>query len=194
MNWKRERKKERKWLHNPGKNFEEFLLVRLWNMHVPAAASSSTSALPDFSSSIFYPSYRMNISQLYSLKVCLSANFMLFRNINQIFGDLKFWNIWPGYSYFVPDFFYLPWTLTLSLMKRLWEPLEPKFDNENDVRFFVPLDFGLIKPISNKPDEPFHNFRASASGDWRILCSSKTSCDEFWGTKIVKGFVGNGLT
>ena len=138
-------------------------------MLVPTAASSSPSALPDFSSSIFYPSYRLNISQLYSLKVCLPANFMLFRNINQIFGALKFWNIRPGYSFFVPDFFYLPWTLTLSLMKRLWEPLEPKLDNENDVRFFVPLDFGLIKPISHQSDEPFHNFRASASGFKNIV-------------------------
>ena len=30
------------------------------------------------------------------------------------------------------------------------------------------------------PDPPFHNFRASRSGDQRILGRSKTSCDGFW--------------
>ena len=40
------------------------------------------------------------------------------------------------------------------------------------------------------PDEPFHNFRASRSGDRQMLCSSGTSCDGFWSSKIVKGFVG----
>ena len=41
-----------------------------------------------------------------------------------------------------------------------------------------------------QPDEPFHNLRASRSGDRLILCSSGTSCDWFWSSKIVKGFVG----
>ena len=40
------------------------------------------------------------------------------------------------------------------------------------------------------PDEPFHNFRASRSGDWPILCSSETSWDGFWSFKNVKVFVG----
>ena len=38
-------------------------------------------------------------------------------------------------------------------------------------------------------DEPFHNFRASRSGDGRILCNSETSRDGF-SSKIVKYFVG----
>ena len=33
--------------------------------------------------------------------------------------------------------------------------------------------------LKHLPDEPFHNLRASRSGDWRILCSSRTSCDGF---------------
>ena len=40
------------------------------------------------------------------------------------------------------------------------------------------------------PDELFHNFRASRSGDRRVLCYSGTSCDGFWSSEIVKGFVG----
>ena len=39
------------------------------------------------------------------------------------------------------------------------------------------------------PDEPFHNFRASRSGDRQILFSSGTSCDGFWSSKIGKKFV-----
>ena len=35
----------------------------------------------------------------------------------------------------------------------------------------------LVRQISYEPEEPFHNFRASRSGDRRILCSSGTSCD-----------------
>ena len=40
------------------------------------------------------------------------------------------------------------------------------------------------------PDGPIHNFSASWSGDRRVLCSSGTSCDGFWSSKIVEGFVG----
>ena len=40
------------------------------------------------------------------------------------------------------------------------------------------------------PDEPFLNFRASRSGDRRILCNSRTSCNGFWSVKVVKGLVG----
>ena len=43
---------------------------------------------------------------------------------------------------------------------------------------------------TNFPDEPFHNFIASRSGDRRILCSSRTSHDGFWSSKNVKRFVG----
>ena len=39
-------------------------------------------------------------------------------------------------------------------------------------------------------DRPFHNFRASRSGDWRILWSSGTSCGGFWISKVVKVSVG----
>ena len=36
------------------------------------------------------------------------------------------------------------------------------------------------------PDWPFHSFKASRSGDQRILSSSGTSCDGLWSSKIVK--------
>ena len=39
-----------------------------------------------------------------------------------------------------------------------------------------------------QPDRPFHNFRASRSGDRWILCRSG---DGFWSSKIVKGTVGS---
>ena len=37
---------------------------------------------------------------------------------------------------------------------------------------------------------PFHNFRASRSGNRRILLTSRTSFDGFRSSKIVKGSVG----
>ena len=40
------------------------------------------------------------------------------------------------------------------------------------------------------PDKPFHNFRASRSGDRRILWSPQTSFDGFCSSRNVKGFVG----
>ena len=43
---------------------------------------------------------------------------------------------------------------------------------------------------NSPPDRPFRNFRAWRSGDQQILCSSVTSCDGFWSSKIVKGSVG----
>ena len=46
------------------------------------------------------------------------------------------------------------------------------------------------RQVRSLPGEPFHNFRASRPGDRPILCSSGTSCDGFWSSKIVKGFVG----
>ena len=45
------------------------------------------------------------------------------------------------------------------------------------------LDYGY-------PDRPFRNFRASLSGDWPILCSSRTSCNGLLFSKVVKGLVG----
>ena len=45
--------------------------------------------------------------------------------------------------------------------------------------------------LASWPDEPFHNFGALRSGDRRVLCSSGTSCDRSWSSKIVKGFVGD---
>ena len=39
------------------------------------------------------------------------------------------------------------------------------------------------------PDRPFHDYRASTSGDWRILCSSGEPCGEFWSSEVVKGSV-----
>ena len=41
-----------------------------------------------------------------------------------------------------------------------------------------------------QPDEPFPYFRAWKYVDRLILCSSRTSCDGFWSSKIVKGLVG----
>ena len=41
-------------------------------------------------------------------------------------------------------------------------------------------------------DKPFPNFKASKSVDRRTLCSSGTSCDGFYSSKIVKGLVGTG--
>ena len=40
------------------------------------------------------------------------------------------------------------------------------------------------------PDRPFHNFRASTSGDRQILCGSGTSCDWFWSSETPKCSVG----
>ena len=40
------------------------------------------------------------------------------------------------------------------------------------------------------PDRPFHNFRASRSGNPRHRLSSGTSGDGFWSIQIVKGSVG----
>ena len=37
------------------------------------------------------------------------------------------------------------------------------------------------------PDRFYHNFRASKSGDWRILCSSWASCDGSWSSNFVTG-------
>ena len=53
--------------------------------------------------------------------------------------------------------------------------------------------FPILEPqnisidVSKVPDEPFHNFRASRSGDMRILCSSRTSQDgsERWLMKFL---------
>ena len=38
-----------------------------------------------------------------------------------------------------------------------------------------------------RSDQTFHNFRASRSGDRRILLRSETSCDELWSPKFAKG-------
>ena len=43
---------------------------------------------------------------------------------------------------------------------------------------------------AKEPYEPFHIFRASRSGDRRILYRSETSHDRFVSSKTVKGLVG----
>ena len=43
--------------------------------------------------------------------------------------------------------------------------------------------------LQENPTAPFTNFRASWSGDRRILCSSGASWDEFWSSNVVKGSV-----
>ena len=40
------------------------------------------------------------------------------------------------------------------------------------------------------PDTPFHNIKATRSGDSRVLSSSGTSCDGFLSYKFVKRSVG----
>ena len=47
-----------------------------------------------------------------------------------------------------------------------------------------------ISGCYRSPDRPFHNFRASRSGDLGIFSSSETSCDEFLSFKLVKRSVG----
>ena len=47
--------------------------------------------------------------------------------------------------------------------------------------------------FNKQPDKPFLNFRASRSGDRRILCSSGKSCDGIRSSKIVTGSVGRPL-
>ena len=44
--------------------------------------------------------------------------------------------------------------------------------------------------VRSGPDQHFHNFRASWSGDRPNLCSSGTSFDGFWSSKFVKRSVG----
>ena len=51
-----------------------------------------------------------------------------------------------------------------------------------------------LKSSEMEETEPFHNFRASKSGDWRILRSSRTSYDRFRSSKIVKKSVGKKQT
>ena len=49
---------------------------------------------------------------------------------------------------------------------------------------------GMHAVSHGRPDRLFHNFRASRSGNRRILCSSETSIDGFLDYNIVKGSVG----
>ena len=62
--------------------------------------------------------------------------------------------------------------------------------------FFFSFLMLLSSPLSLPrqlftPNRPFHNFRASKSGDRLILCCSETSSDgEFWGSKVARGSVG----
>ena len=45
-------------------------------------------------------------------------------------------------------------------------------------------------PDISKPDLPFHNYWASKSGDYSILCIQETPGDGFWSSKVVKGSDG----
>ena len=63
----------------------------------------------------------------------------------------------------------------------------PRFFKDNMVGAKNILIFWTL----SHPDRPFRNFRASKSVDRRKLCSSLTSCDGFWSSRIVKGLVGN---
>ena len=51
-------------------------------------------------------------------------------------------------------------------------------NNPRFVRVFKQEHLVPDSRLEQPPDEPFRNFRASRSGDRRILCSSGTSCDE----------------
>ena len=56
--------------------------------------------------------------------------------------------------------------------------------------FFYPTRMQASQLQLAIPDQPFRHFRASRSGDELIFCSSKTSCNGFWSSNIVKGSVG----
>ena len=51
-----------------------------------------------------------------------------------------------------------------------------------------------LLPSQSAPEQPFHNVRASRSGDWLFLCSSGTQWGEFWSSKVVKRSVGLGTS
>ena len=51
---------------------------------------------------------------------------------------------------------------------------------------FTDLENGEL----SRPDEPFPNFKATKSADWRIQCSSGMSCDGFEVPKLWKGSSG----
>ena len=67
---------------------------------------------------------------------------------------------------------------------------QPCFQPKNSwLAFMIPgsLPACLLEDYWS-PDRAFHNLRASRSGDQSILCSSRTPCDRFWGSKIVEMF------
>ena len=75
--------------------------------------------------------------------------------------------------------FSFPRTSTVSQSGNLWKclPLQKRKKKK--------------KIGSRKPTRPtFQNFRASKSGDRRILIVQKTSCDGLWSSKVVKESVG----
>ena len=51
----------------------------------------------------------------------------------------------------------------------------------------------IVAEQSSNSDQNFHNFRASISGDRRVLRGSETTCDIFWGFQFLKGSVGISL-
>ena len=64
------------------------------------------------------------------------------------------------------------------------------FPSRQEVQSLIVKRLGKTATEVQKPDEPFHNFGTSRSGDRRILCSPGTSCDGFGSSRIVKEFVG----
>ena len=115
------------------------------------------------------------LSQLLSHKIRRSANFMKFRNVvrRKSFKLVK-WSVgWVLRVYTIVRTEVNLWKTTLAeFLKRLRTSL---ICNGSYCEY---------------PDKPFHNSGASISGDQQILCSSGTSCDGFWSSKIVKRFVG----
>ena len=71
-----------------------------------------------------------------------------------------------------------------------WQQLQLRDSLLGDFLTFAKRGGWLSSAASCFPEEHIHNFRASRSGDRRMLCSSETSCDWFWSSKIVKRFVG----
>ena len=58
-----------------------------------------------------------------------------------------------------------------------WCLMSRYYHSRCQVLLLVAIQVTRLLPL---PDRPFLNFRASASGDHRFLCSARTSIDGFW--------------
>ena len=69
-------------------------------------------------------------------------------------------------------------------------PRELAFLQRTNCKVVFAINHFSMDHNGSHPDEPFHNSRASKSGDRRISFSSGMSFDGFWSSSILKGFVG----